>query len=1002
MLNEENKAAQLLNIFERQPQQGSLLRAVELSFLCLLQARRDGSYSIALELAASIDNKKPLIISQPYRFLEAVIYRKSLKLSRSVMYDPELHTISPQQLHIGKLLWQAVCDLPGHEAAKLDLLPISGSLWKSLEPSLNELPSVQLQYYIDFLPLDKQRQTFAGLSFSDRKLPLTLFVSPLEQQFCINGEQLQALLILPAYELACYEGVFYRLTWEQSNQLLELTKLMQQAHWQLVLDQADLSQFLDQALPQLQLMLHIHVADHIAKKMSTMPLQGIVYLDRVRDRLLIGVEFQYGGLTIQPFQPERAAMAEERIVLRERDKEAQIIALLMKINGIHTEGGIMVEGDEDEYLFFRTILPELKTIAHIHATTAVKLRYVTDQVYPQLHLTWEEKSNWLQYSFSMAGISDQELKELLQAIVEKRKYYRLSQGALMSLEHPQYSSLLRVMSELGLLYPTAFDDRIPLTRAIPTMLTVNKQEHSIVLSRSLKRFIDSLSQPEQQNIELSPVITAVPRDYQLDGFQWLYKLARHHLGGILADEMGLGKTLQAIMLLASLHADITDSEMTTTERGSISANVEPYSCISTEQHPAAEKTYKQLIITPASLLYNWKQELERFAPALHVAVLEGADLQDKPPASWQRADIWIASYPFVRSQLQLLQSYSFLTIICDEAQAFKNDYTKTSRALRQLTAVHRFALTGTPIENRLDELWSIMSFVNPELFPDKNKWLQLPLETLKQVISPFMLRRTKQEVLQELPPKYESTLYAPLTMEQKQLYLAFLAKLQEDTLKHLDRKKKGERRIKLLAGITRLRQICCHPELFVEDYEGDSAKLQQLLQLVEEKIAAGNRLLIFSQFTSMLHIIARELQWRGYSHFYLDGSTPPKERIQLVDAFNQGARQLFLMSLKAGGTGLNVTGADTVILYDLWWNPAVEQQAADRVHRIGQQQPVHIIRLVAEGTLEDKMIQLQQRKQQLISDILDQQQLADATLSEEDLLMLLQHQPGSDEQEPGS
>jgi len=199
-----------------------------------------------------------------------------------------------------------------------------------------------------------------------------------------------------------------------------------------------------------------------------------------------------------------------------------------------------------------------------------------------------------------------------------------------------------------------------------------------------------------------------------------------------------------------------------------------------------------------------------------------------------------------------------------------------------------------------------------------------------------------------------------------------------------------------LAGITRLRQICCHPELFVDGYKGESAKLQQLLQVVEEKIAAGNRILIFSQFTSMLQIIARELQWNGYSHYYLDGSTPPKQRIELVDQFNQGSKQIFLMSLKAGGTGLNVTGADTVILYDLWWNPAVEQQAADRVHRIGQQLPVHIIRLVSEGTLEDRMIQLQHRKQQLISDILDEQQLTETTLSEDDLLMLLQHQLDGD------
>lgn len=989
-MNEDNQTLQLFNIFERQPLRDTLLQSIELSMLVLLQSKSDGTYTIALELAVSIDGKKRQILVHPYRFLEAVIYRQTVKLSRSLVYDPVKHRLNPLALQICRLLWQAFADYPSHEGAKQALIPISASLWQRLEPLLRQHPYVQLQYYIDDLPLDEQLQEYAQLSYAEHKLPISLQLYSMDGSCVMNGEQLQTLVLLPTYELACYEGRFYRFTWEQAEQLHGLYKLMREAHWQLTLEQSAMSQFIDHVIPQLQRMLNIHIADNISSKLTTIPLQPNVFLDRVRERLLIGVEFQYGSLVIQPFQPTQIAAADERIVLREREKEAEILELVLKVEGIQTEGGIIVEGDEAEYEFFRNILPQLKLLANIHATTAVKLRYVNDQVYPQLNLTWEEKSNWLHYSFSMAGISDQELKELLQAVVEKRKYYRLSQGALLSLEHPQYAALMRVMSELGLLHPSAFDDAIPLARAIPTILTLQKQDQSISLSRSLKRFIESLRQPHQQEIALPQCIQASPRDYQLDGFQWLSKLARYQLGGILADEMGLGKTLQAIMLLASQQEALLATE---------------------QQNGITAQAQKQLIITPASLLYNWQQELARFAPLLSVHVLDGNDLQTREhgehqdinrqalqqfPLSWQQADIWIASYQFVRSQQQLLQSHTFLTIVCDEAQAFKNDYTKTSRALRQLQSSHRFALTGTPIENRLDELWSIMSLVNPALFPDKNKWLDMPREKLKAMIAPFMLRRTKQEVMQELPPKYESTLYAPLTMEQKQLYLAQLAKLQEDTLKHLDCKKKGERRIKILAGITRLRQICCHPELFVDGYKGESAKLQQLLQLVDEKIAAGNRILIFSQFTSMLQIIARELQWNGYSHYYLDGSTPPKQRIELVDQFNQGSKQIFLMSLKAGGTGLNVTGADTVILYDLWWNPAVEQQAADRVHRIGQQLPVHIIRLVAEGTLEDRMIQLQHRKQQLISDILDEQQLTETTLSEDDLLMLLQHQLDGD------
>jgi len=956
---ELNKAMQLLQIFEQDNKPGQRRMPLHFSYLCLLQQEQDGSYTISIELSAGV--KKLFVITNPYRFLDAVLNQKEYMISRSLRYDPTMYVIDHESLKICQLLWQQLQHLTAQVAIKMKLVPIQGSLWNRLTPLLNQ-QNVQLQYYMDHLPLDEQLQHFTSLQFSTEKLPVSIHIEEAKDQYRLNGEALGQVLLLPSYELACMNGILYALSWEQGMQLLQLTQLLKEEAGQLLLTHETLAQFLDQALPKLQKMISIQLSNEISTKLTTTPMQAVVYLDRIRERLLIGIEFRYGNLSIQPYQPPGRSTHHDYIVMREREKESAILELLAELPSLQTEGGIIVEGDDDEYLFFRTILPRLKELAQIHATTAVKLRYVTDQVYPQLKLSWEEKSNWLHYSFSMAGISNQELKQLLEALVQKKKYYRLSQGTLLSLENPHYEALLRVMKELGLTHPSLYDDQIPLQRAIPAMLALD-QSQSVILSRSLRNFISTIKQGNASTSEIPESITARPRDYQLDGFQWMCNLAHYNLGGILADEMGLGKTLQAIMFLASRYDECNPT------------------------------SHRQLIVTPASLLYNWEQELRQFALTLKAAVLEANQFQHKEAREkWIDTPIWIVSYQTLRMQLSMFASFSFETIICDEAQAFKNDYTKTSQALRQLTSTYRFALTGTPIENRLDELISIMSFVNPELFHEKHRWLELSKTKLKQVVAPFMLRRTKKEVLQELPPKYESTYSAPLTMEQKQLYLAYLAKLQEDSLKHLDPKKRGERRIKILAGITRLRQICCHPALFVEGYNGESAKLNQLLQLVEESCNAGKRILIFSQFTSMLRIISAELEIRGYQHFYLDGNTPPKERIQYVDQFNQGERELFLLSLKAGGTGLNLTGADTVILYDLWWNPAVEQQAGDRVHRIGQQQPVHIIRLVAEGTLEDKMIQLQERKQQLISDMLEQDELSSASLSEDDLLMLLEHQ----------
>lgn len=256
-------------------------------------------------------------------------------------------------------------------------------------------------------------------------------------------------------------------------------------------------------------------------------------------------------------------------------------------------------------------------------------------------------------------------------------------------------------------------------------------------------------------------------------------------------------------------------------------------------------------------------------------------------------------------------------------------------------------------------------------------------------VRPFLLRRMKEDVLEELPGKQEMIESSELLPEQKQLYAAYLAKLRHDTLKHLDKKTFGKSRIRILAGITRLRQICCHPVLFVDGYKGSSAKFEQLLQILEESRHAGRRVLIFSQFTKMLQLIANELSLRGQTYFYLDGQTPSEERVELCNRYNQGERDLFLISLKAGGTGLNLTGADTVVLYDLWWNPAVEEQAADRAHRMGQKNVVQVIKLVARGTIEEKMNELQDKKRDLIADILQPKENASSSLSEQDIRDIL-------------
>lgn len=397
-----------------------------------------------------------------------------------------------------------------------------------------------------------------------------------------------------------------------------------------------------------------------------------------------------------------------------------------------------------------------------------------------------------------------------------------------------------------------------------------------------------------------------------------------------------------------------------------------------------------LIVAPASLVYNWKNEFQKFAPSLKTDVMIGT-----PGERMERLqsevlpDVWITSYPTLRQDIDSYTQHEFSTLILDEAQAIKNYATKTAKAVRDVQAETRFALSGTPIENSIDELWSIFQTILPDFFPNQKEFRQLEPAKVAKMIRPFLLRRIKKDVLKELPDKIETVNYSELTKQQKELYLAYLEKIQKETKESLQAEGFQKSRIKILAGLTRLRQLCCHPSLFLENYNGDSGKLQQLLEIISNAKENGRRLLIFSQFTSMLSIIREQLTKSGLDYFYLDGQTAPKERIQMVDRFNQGEADIFLISLKAGNTGLNLTGADTVILYDLWWNPAVEEQAAGRAHRIGQKNVVQVIRLITQGTIEEKIFELQQNKKELIETVVQPGDQALSRITEQEIREIL-------------
>ncbi len=591
----------------------------------------------------------------------------------------------------------------------------------------------------------------------------------------------------------------------------------------------------------------------------------------------------------------------------------------------------------------------------------MKERLYVGEMNPKVKVDVDERTDWLELKFQMEGFVETEIREIIKSLEEKRKFHRLPNGALMPLETEAFQSMVELMNRVGAWKEESMGARFRLPAVQGLQLLDWEQSGSAVqFGRSLRRMLQNVKNPDNLEFPIPDGLGSILRDYQQYGYQWMKTLAHYRFGGILADDMGLGKTIQSIAFIQSVLPEIREL-----------------------REPA-------LIIAPASLLYNWHNELKRFAPDIRAVIVDGSQ-QDRRKLikPTDQADVLITSYPLLRRDVEGYAKTSFHTLILDEAQFFKNYTTQTAQAVKTLHARYRFALTGTPIENRMEELWSIYDAVFPSLFGDRKAFLELPRETVAKRVRPFLLRRLKSDVLQELPEKIETIMSSNLFNEQKKLYAAYLAKLRQESLKHLDQDGFHKSRIRILAGLTRLRQICCHPALFVEGYKGSSAKFEQLLETVQECLDAGRRMLVFSQFTGMLHLIAKELAERGIPYFYLDGQTPGAKRVELCERFNNGEGEVFLISLKAGGTGLNLTGADTVILYDLWWNPAVEQQAMDRAHRIGQKKVVQVIRLVAQDTVEDKMYALQRKKQNLIEEVIQPGEDGLSSWTEEDIRELL-------------
>ena len=580
------------------------------------------------------------------------------------------------------------------------------------------------------------------------------------------------------------------------------------------------------------------------------------------------------------------------------------------------------------HTFFQEILPAFAVLGKLKISESLQALYRVQK--PQVHIS--SKGSLLEIQFDFQDIDQEEINRAMKALVAKQDYYISSTNQVYYFDE-ETKRIRQDLDDLGIgeIGSDTFHARKSLAYTLSHLF---KDQDQVTFTEEFRHLAHDLTHPE--DFPMTPLnIKANLRDYQKKGIQWLQMLYHYGFGGILADDMGLGKTLQAIAFLSS----------------------------------QLQENSRVLILAPSGLIYNWADEFKKFAPNLDVAVVHGLKSYRETILA-EKHQVYVTSYATFRQDSEIYRNLSFDFLFLDEAQVMKNAQTKIAKILRKFVVPSVFALSGTPIENNLGELWSIFQIVLPGLLPAKKDFMKLPAERVAQFIKPFVMRRKKEDVLTELPDLIEVVYKNELEDQQKAIYLAQLQQMQE-RLGQVTDAEFQRNRVEILTGLMRLRQICDTPALFMEDYKGDSGKLDSLRDLLSQIAEGNHRVLIFSQFRGMLDRIEKELPQLGLTSFKITGSTPSQERQEMTKAFNQGERDVFLISLKAGGVGLNLTGADTVILVDLWWNPAVESQAIGRAHRMGQDQAVEVYRLVTRGTIEEKIQELQEEKKNLVSEVLD-------------------------------
>lgn len=757
---------------------------------------------------------------------------------------------------------------------------------------------------------------------------------------------------------AVQSGTLFRCTPALAAQASFLTGVYDSTTPHLTLSQKDAPRFAATLLPQLERAMSVSVPEEVAR-LRPVPCKLEFYLDFRDVGVTCDVQAVYGERRYHVLARELGQHMEVgRDVAAETD--ARRLAQRYLTVGEGAIATIPAKADVPIARLMFEGVPEFSRIGSVYTTP--EFDRLLNRSKPEVRLKLSVRSNLIDLSVSATDLPLDELYALLSSYRKRRRFHRLRDGSFLDLSTLDLGEAERLAEELGLSSRDLARGHVnvPSYKAFLLDSIMGDDEKDA----SFRDYVESFRSVDPSHYQLPASLRGSLRPYQVAGFQWLSALCDMGFGGILADEMGLGKSVQLISLLLA-------------RRGS----------------------GPTLVVCPASLVYNWQAELEKFAPQLDVAVVAGT-VPERARVRGESHEVYVTSYDLLRRDVESWARIPLWCEVLDEAQYIKNHETLAARAVKALDAQHRFALTGTPIENRLSELWSIFDFLMPGLLGSYDRFrerYEVPIsegddevaERLREAVGPFVLRRLKADVLRDLPDKLEQVVYARMEGEQRSLYLAHEQALRVSLSKG-DDDSFGTQKLQVLAELTRLRQICCDPRLLYEDYDGPSCKLQTIMDLVDSVVDAQQKMLVFSQFTSYLDIIAGELDRRDVPYYTITGATPKRRRLELVDAFNADDTPVFLISLKAGGTGLNLVGASVVVHADPWWNAAAQDQATDRAHRIGQTRDVTVYKVIARDTIEDRILALQEAKSDLADQVVGTGGgMSLGSLRKEDLIELL-------------